>query len=96
MLLNNKDPRQSYARENQYILCNLCNKKFTKINYESHLPECKQKNDKNNNRLNQNNKPLPKYGAYTGGVRQPTMPAVMYGGGYASNRPNFNVKFSFK
>ena len=31
-----------------------------------------------------------------GNVRQPTMPAVMYGGGYGNNRPNFSVKFSFK
>lgn len=32
-----------FTRDGIYYQCNLCGKKFTKINYESHLNDCKQK-----------------------------------------------------
>ena len=86
--------RQVYSREGDvFYECELCNKKFTKINYESHLFECKQKyKDKKNNTFN--NK--PNFGVLGGGMgspvnRRPLMPAVQYGG--FSNKPNFNMKF---
>lgn len=88
-----KNARPLYSRDsNGFILCELCNKKFTQIKYESHLNDCKQKyKDKKNGTFNRGN--------ITGGpginnnnnpsVRKPTMPAVTYG----SNKPKFTVKF---
>lgn len=79
-----------------YIQCDLCNKKFTKINYDSHLLECKKKykekkgNNTFVNRTNNNNLFGPNNPS-SPAVRQPTMPAVTYGG--FSNKPNFNLKF---
>ena len=88
-----KNARPLYSRDsNGFILCELCNKKFTQIKYESHLNDCKQKyKDKKNGTfhrgnitggpgINNNNNPS---------VRKPTMPAVTYG----SNKPKFTVKF---
>ena len=52
---------QYYKKDGKiFIECNLCNKKFTKINYESHLNDCKKKykekkNGLDNNNLNNNN-----------------------------------------
>ena len=90
----NNNSRPLYSRDTKgYFQCELCNKKFTKINYESHLFECKQKyKDKKNNTFN--NK--PNFGVLGGGMgspvnRRPLMPAVQYGG--FSNKPNFNMKF---
>ena len=62
------------------------------MNYESHLDECKKKHKEKKcctfvSRGNVNNMVNP--GSPT--VRQPTMPAVTYGG--FSNKPNFNLKF---
>ena len=35
---------QYYKKDGKvFIQCDLCNKKFTKINYESHLNDCKKK-----------------------------------------------------
>ena len=50
---NNINTKQSYVRgEQQYVSCNLCNKKFTRINYDSHLPECERKyKDKQGNKV---------------------------------------------
>ena len=84
--------KEGFVRDGIYYQCNLCNKKFTKINYESHLYECKQKHkEKKNSTFNNkpnigliNNPSSPSN-------RQPTMPAVAYGG--FSKKPNFNLKF---
>ena len=89
---------QYYKKDGKiFIQCDLCNKKFTKINYESHLNDCKKKykdkiNGTNNiynktniinniNNININNNNQM--------TRQPMMPAVKYG----SNKPKFNMKF---
>ena len=64
------------------------------MNFESHLPECKQKHKEKksctfvnkSNLNNMMNNPI------SSSIRQPTMPAVTYGG--FSNKPNFNLKFS--
>ena len=84
-----------YNRDSKgFIQCELCNKKFTQIKYESHLNDCKQKyKDKKNgtflrsnmggsvmNNNNMNNNQMN---------RKPIMPAVTYG----SNKPKFSVKF---
>ena len=84
--------KEGFVRDGIYYQCNLCNKKFTKINYESHLYECKQKHkEKKNSTFNNkpnigliNNPSSPSN-------RQPTLPAVAYGG--FSKKPNFNLKF---
>jgi ribosomal protein L37AE/L43A len=84
--------KEGFTIDGIYYHCNLCNKKFTKINYESHLHDCKQKHKEKknttfNNRPNiglMNNPSSPS-------TRQPTMPAVTYGG--YSKKPNFNLKF---
>ena len=87
---NNINTKQSYVRgEQQYVSCNLCNKKFTRINYDSHLPECERKyKDKQGNK-GFNTKPTFSMGSMNN--RQPTMPAVQYGA--FSNRPNMKFKF---
>ena len=84
--------REGYIRDGIYYQCNLCGKKFTKMNYESHLDECKKKHKEKKcctfvSRGNVNN--MVNSGSPT--VRQPTMPVVTYGG--FSNKPNFNLKF---
>ena len=40
MTQNNE--KEGYIRDGIYYQCLLCNKKFTKMNYESHLNDCKQ------------------------------------------------------
>ena len=85
--------KEGYTKDGNYYQCDLCGKKFTKMNFESHLPECKQKHKEKKcitfvNRGNVNNM---SGGTPTPAVRQPTMPAVTYGG--FSNKPNFNLKF---
>ena len=78
--------------EKGYYQCELCSKKFTKLNFENHLPDCKLKyKDKKNGTFftkksfgNNNVKNTPVN-------RQPTMPAVTYGG-LSSNKP-FSLKF---
>lgn len=86
--------RQVMSRGELYFECELCNKKFTKMNFESHYPDCKQKyKDKKNGGFNSYGK--PNFGNMNGGSplnsRKPMMPAVMYGG--LTNKPNFKVKF---
>ena len=92
LVITQNSPKEGFTRDGIYYQCDLCNKKFTKINYESHLFECKQKHKEKknitfNNRTNIgliNNPKSPS-------TRQPTMPAVNYGG--YSKKPNFNLKF---
>ena len=76
----------------KYIECDMCRKKFTKINYDCHLFECKQKFsakkngmtfNKPNLVINEESKNLR--------TRQPIVPAVTYGA--FSSKPNFNLKF---
>ena len=91
----NNNIRPLYNRDSKgFIQCELCNKKFTQIKYESHLNDCKIKyKDKKNgtflrsnmgssgmNNINMNNNQAS---------RKPIMPAVTYG----SNKPKFTVKF---
>ena len=98
--VNNNRPL--YSRDNKgFLQCELCNKKFTKINYESHLNDCKQKyKDKKNGTfirgnlggsvMNNNMKNNLNNNANGSPVsRKPIMPAVTYG----RNKPNFSVKF---
>ena len=93
---NNNDKRVLYSRDIKgFLQCELCNKKFTKINFENHLNDCKLKynNKKNgtffnrgnigntgNNNINNNNNQMS---------RKPMLPAVTYG----RSKPNFSVKF---
>jgi len=91
----NNNSRPLYSRDSKgFIQCELCNKKFTQIKYESHLNDCKLKyKDKKNgtflrsniggsvmNNNNMNNNQV---------ARKPIMPAVAYG----SNKPKFSLKF---
>jgi len=47
---------QYYKKDGKiFIECDLCNKKFTKINYESHLNDCKKKYKEKKNGLDKNN-----------------------------------------
>ena len=88
-----KNNRPLYSRDsNGFIQCELCNKKFTQIKYESHLNDCKQKyKDKKNGTFHRGNIIGPGINNNTNNpsVRKPTMPAVTYG----SNKPKFTVKF---
>ena len=36
-------PRSTTSREEVFVQCSMCNKKFTRLNYDFHLPDCKQK-----------------------------------------------------
>lgn len=87
----NNNNRQLYSRDSKgFLQCELCHKKFTKMNFESHLNECKQKyKDKKNGTFM--NKPSFVPAAGSPAARQPMMPAVNYGG--FSNKPKFNLKF---
>ena len=93
----NNNNRPLYSRDSKgFLQCELCNKKFTKMNFESHLNDCKQKyKDKKNgtfrnmgrslinnnkNNININNNQVS---------RKPIMPAITYG----RNKPNFSLKF---
>ena len=41
---NSNNTRYFFSRDsNGFLQCELCHKKFTKINFESHLNDCKQK-----------------------------------------------------
>lgn len=77
-----------------YIQCDYCNKKFTKINYESHLPECKQKYKGKKNTTFVSKPNLGMLASSSPTKRQPTMPAVTYGG--HSNKPGFSIRFKGK
>ena len=94
--VNNNRPL--YSRDNKgFLQCELCNRKFTKINYESHLNDCKQKyKDKKNGTfrnvggsLMNNNIKNNVSNNNNQMSRKPMMPAVTYG----RNKPNFSLKF---
>ena len=92
IVITQSNQKEGFTRDGIYYQCNLCSKKFTKMNYESHLYDCKQKyKEKKNTTFN--NKPNIGLMNNPGSVstRQPTMPAVTYGG--YSKKPNFNLKF---
>ena len=92
IVLTQTNSKEGYTRDGIYYQCNLCSKKFTKINYESHLHECKQKHKEKKN-ITFMNKPniglINNSGSPSN--RKPTLPAVTYGG--SSKKPNFNLKF---
>ena len=96
IVITQTNEKEGYTRDGIYYQCNLCNKKFTKMNYESHLHDCKQKhkekknltfNNRPNISLMNNNNNNPSSPT----TRQPTLPAVTYGG--YSKKPNLNLKF---
>ena len=92
IVITESNQKEGFIRDGIYYQCNLCNKKFTKMNYESHLNDCKQKHkEKKNTTFNLK----PNLGLMNNlgpsSTRQPTMPAVTYGG--YSKKPNFNLKF---
>ena len=64
------------------------------MNYESHLHDCKQKHKEKKN-LTFNNRPnislMNNNNPSSPTTRQPTLPAVTYGG--YSKKPNLNLKF---
>ena len=84
--------KEGFIKDGVYYQCLLCNKKFTKMNYESHLNDCKQKHKEKKNTTFMNK---PNIGLLNNpsspSTRQPTLPAVTYGG--YSKKPNFNLKF---
>ena len=96
---NNNNNRPLYSRDSKgFLQCELCNKKFTKINFESHLNDCKLKHkDKKNGTFNRGNfggslnNNINSGNKMNGSPvnRKPMMPAVTYG----RNKPNFSVKF---
>jgi len=92
IVITQASQKEGFTRDGIYYQCNLCSKKFTKMNYESHLHDCKQKHKEKKN-ITFNNK--PNMGLMNNpsspSTRQPTMPAVTYGG--YSKKPNFNLKF---
>ena len=92
IVLTQTNSKEGFTRDGIYYQCNLCSKKFTKINYESHLHECKQKHKEKKN-ITFMNKPniglINNSGSPSN--RKPTLPAVTYGG--SSKKPNFNLKF---
>ena len=92
IVITQSNQKEGFIRDGIYYQCNLCSKKFTKINYESHLHDCKLKHKEKKN-TTFNNKPnlglMNNPGSPS--TRQPTMPAVTYGG--YSKKPNFNLKF---
>ena len=92
IVITQVNQKEGFTRDGIYYQCNLCNKKFTKINYESHLHDCKQKHKEKKN-ITFNNKPNMGImnNPSSSSTRQPTMPAVTYGG--YSKKPNFNLKF---
>jgi len=86
--------RPMYIKDsNGFIQCELCNKKFTQLKYESHLMDCKQKyKDKKNGTFHRGNitgSMMRNNNANNTATRKPIMPAVAYG----SNKPKFSVKF---
>ena len=92
IVITQTSQKEGFTRDGIYYQCNLCNKKFTKMNYENHLHDCKLKHKEKKN-ITFNNK--PNIGLMNNpsppSTRQPTMPAVTYGG--YSKKPNFNLKF---
>ena len=90
-------PRSTTSREEVFVQCSMCNKKFTRLNYDFHLPDCKQKQKEKQLKSSTNGLSLkasigmqkPLFTSImTPQNRVPIMPAVTYG-----CRPNFNLKF---
>ena len=94
IVITQTNEKEEFIRDGIYYQCILCNKKFTKINYENHLQECKKKHKEKKNKTF-NNRPniniMNNINPSPQTTRQPTMPAVSYGG--FSKKPNFNLKF---
>ena len=92
IVITESNKKEEFTRDGIYYQCNLCNKKFTKINYESHLHDCKQKHKEKKNITFMNK---PNMGLMNNPssptTRKPSLPAVTYGG--YSKKPNFNLKF---
>lgn len=92
--INNVDNNKAlYTKDaNGFLQCELCHKKFTKMNFESHLMECKQKY-KDKKASGFVSKPAFASGPSMGSpaARRPMMPAVNYGG--FGSKPKLNLKF---
>ena len=100
---------QYYKKDGKvFIQCDLCNKKFTKINYESHLNDCKKKykekkNGMDKNNINNYNKNNPinvninnNFNRNINGFNnknQMERKPIMPAVTYGSNKPKFTVKF---
>ena len=99
---------QYYKKDGKvFIQCDLCNKKFTKINYESHLNDCKKKykekkNGMDKNNINNYNKNNPinvninnNFNRNINGFNKNQMERkpIMPAVTYGSNKPKFTVKF---
>jgi len=91
--LTQSNKKEGYTRDGIYYQCDLCGKKFTKMNYENHLNDCKQKHKekKNITFVSKPNIGMMNNNPSSPSTRQPTLPAVTYGG--YSKKPNFNLKF---
>jgi uncharacterized C2H2 Zn-finger protein len=102
---------QYYKKDGKvFIQCDLCNKKFTKINYESHLNDCKKKykekkngGDSKNNTYNKGgiininnnfNRNININGFNNNNNNQNTRKPMMPAVTYGSNKPKFTVKFN--
>ena len=88
--MQNKE-KEGYIIDGIYYQCLLCSKKFTKMKYESHLSDCKKKNKEKKNSTFISKPNFCINNPASPSTRQPTLPAVTYGG--YSNKPNFNLKF---
>ena len=101
---------QYYKKDGKvFIQCDLCNKNFTKINYESHLNDCKKKYkekkngvDKNNNlnynrgnpvNFNINNNFNRNINGFNNKNNQMERKPIIPAVTYGSNKPKFTVKF---
>ena len=100
---------QYYKKDGKvFIQCDLCNKKFTKINYESHLNDCQKKYkekkngiDKTNNYnlnynrgnpININNNFNKNINSFNNNNQMERKP-IMPAVSYGSNKPKFTLKF---
>ena len=100
---------QYYKKDGKvFIQCDLCNKKFTKINYESHLNDCKKKykerkNGMEKNNINNFNRNMPlninSNNNFNRNMNnnfnnnQNERKPIMPAVTYGSNKPKFTVKF---
>ena len=92
IIMTQNNEKEGYIIDGNYYKCLLCSKKFTKMKYENHLSDCnkKYKEKKNNTFISKPNIGIKNPSSPS--ARQPTLPAVTYGG--YSNKPNFNLKFT--
>ena len=95
VLIKESNQKEEFTRDGIYYQCNLCSKKFTKINYESHLHDCKQKHKEKKNTTFMNKPNIGLLNNFNNSSsptnRKPTLHAVTYGG--YSKKPMFNLKF---